>query len=243
MLQSVLELIYPPQCLSCDATIAEPGGLCGACWGGLTLAVDPFCDLCGLPLPGPADAAEGRLLCDECLEDGRPWLTGRTAFVYEGTGRRLVLALKHGDRTDLARPLGAWMARAGRDIVPDGAVLVPIPLHWRRRVGRRYNQAALLADAVGAALGVPSAPEALRRTRATRPLDGHTRAQRRAALLDAISPGAGSETLLSGRPVVLIDDVMTSGATFEAAALAVHKAGAASVRVLSLARVPRGPYF
>jgi len=243
VLQSVLELIYPPQCLSCDETIAEHGGLCGPCWSGLSLAVDPFCDLCGSPLPGPAEASEGRLLCDDCMSGGRPWLSGRTAFLYEGTGRRMVLALKHGDRTDLARPLGSWMARAGRDMVGKDAILVPVPLHWRRRVQRRYNQAALLADAVSHALGVPTAPQALRRTRPTRPLDGHTRAQRRAALADAISPCAGAGALMAGRTVVLVDDVMTSGATFEAAASAARSAGAAAIHVLSLARVPRGPYF
>lgn len=238
MLESVLRVIYPPTCLACDTPVAEPGGLCGPCRAGLDLALDPACAKCGLPLPGQPSSADPQALCDACLVLDRPWRAGRTAFVYDGTARRLILALKHGDRTDLARPLGRWMARAAAPMLAPGTVIVPIPLHWRRRVRRRYNQSALLATALAREIDAPAALDALVRTGATRSLDGLGRAERFETLRGRIAVAPGRAGGLAGRPVCLVDDVMTSGATFDAAARAVLAAGAREVCVVSLARVP-----
>ncbi len=233
--------VFPPACLACGEPTEDAHGLCGPCWreAGFLLGA-MVCDLCGAPLPGRDDGTAA--LCDGCLAAPHPWDRGRAVMPYRGTGRVLALALKHGDRSDLARPMGRWMARAARPLLEDGgrAVLVPVPAHWTRLFGRRYNQAALLARSAGAALGAPVAPDALVRRRRTASL-GHKGARdREAELSGAIAPHPLWGRLLEGRTVILVDDVLTTGATLGASALAAREAGAASVRVLVLARAARG---
>lgn len=236
-LQSVIHALYPPQCASCGALAESDFALCGTCWrdahfiGGLT------CDHCGTPLPGEDRGEE--ILCDDCLRIARPWVQGRAVILYRDVGRRLVLALKHGDRAELARPVGAWMARVAKVMIRDGMIVVPVPLHRWRLFRRRYNQAALLSARLAAEAGLDHLPDALIRTRATRPLDGHSRDARFAALDGAIRAHPRHAHRLRGRSVLLVDDVMTSGATLAAATGALHAAGADQVFVQVLARVAK----
>ncbi len=236
LLQSALRLVYPPRCIACGAPVAGEFGLCGSCWAEAGFLSGLACDACGVPLPG---AGSGVHHCDTCLAAPRPWVRGRAAMLYGGTARRLVLGLKHGDRTDLARPLGHWLARAARPLVDSGTLLVPVPLHWRRLVARRFNQSALLARAAARELRVECCPDLLIRRRATRPLEGMTRAERQATLADAIAPHPRRGARARGRAVLLIDDVLTSGATLAAATAAAREAGATRVDVAVLARVAR----
>lgn len=237
LMQSVIRAVYPPQCVSCGGLTEAEFGLCGPCWrdahfiGGLT------CDHCGVPLPG--DGRGEQVLCDDCLRIARPWAQGRAVFLYRDTGRSLVLALKHGDRTDLARSAGAWMATAAGPLIRDGMVVVPVPLHRLRLLRRRYNQAALLAQRLAQVAGLAIVPDALIRRRRTRPLEGHTREARFAALDGAIAVHPRRAAAIAGRPVLLVDDVMTSGATLTAATEALHAAGATEVCVQVLARVAK----
>lgn len=227
-------ILFPPQCLDCGAGVAGDGALCPACWREAEFIGACHCERCGLPLPG--DGEEAGLACDECLVRTRPWDRGRAALVYAGSGRRLVLALKHGDRPDLAPPLGQWLAAAARRLVQPDMVVVPVPLHPRRMMARKYNQAALLGTAVARAHGLRLEAAALRRTRHTPMQDHGSVADRFANVEGAVEVAARIRARLEGRPVLLVDDVMASGATLGAAASALAAAGTGPVSVAVLAR-------
>lgn len=233
-MQSVIRAIYPPQCVSCDTQTAEEHGLCAACWRETRFIHGLICDGCGTPLMGEGS---GPLHCDDCMTIARPWAQGRAALVYDGIGRKMVLGLKHGDRSDLAVPAARWMLHAGRDIVVKGMVVVPVPLHWSRLLSRRYNQAALLSARIAKALGGVHVPDALLRPARTAKMESYSRDARFAALQGAMVPNRRRAHLLAGRDVLIVDDVMTSGATLSAATEAAHAAGAQRVCVLALARV------
>lgn len=234
-LQSIIRTIYPAQCVACDAPTESEFGLCGTCWRETKFIGGLVCDTCGTPLPGED---QGEVVqCDDCMTIARPWDRGRSALIYTGIGRRLVLSLKHGDRTYLARPAAMWMARVARPLLHDDTVLVPVPLHWVRLVRRRYNQAALLVHALGKEVDRPVCADALLRPKKTKALQGHNRDARFAVLADAIVPNPKRVAQIAGKSVLLVDDVMTSGATLAACAEAATAAGATNVSIVTLARV------
>lgn len=237
-MQALLQVVYPPQCLICDARVTSDFGLCASCWRDTPFITGLTCTKCGTPLPGEDDAAE--VLCDDCLTIARPWAAGRAVMTYHDNARKLVLALKHGDRIDLARPLSAWMQRAAAPILKPGMLVAPVPLHWLRLIKRRYNQSALLSAAVARMAGLEHCPDLLQRTRHTGSQDGLTRDGRFANMEDALKAHPRRAARIEGRHVLLVDDVMTSGATLAAAAEACIAAGAADVSVLVLARVVKG---
>lgn len=236
MLQSLIHVIYPPQCVMCEAQTASDFALCGPCWAETPFIEGLCCDACGAPLPGQGDTSES-ILCDDCMKIARPWSKGRSALVYKDRARRLVLSLKHGDRTDLSRAAGPWMARAGRDIITPDAVIVPVPLHRFRLLRRKFNQAALLAREIAQVTETECIADAVLRRKKTAPLEGHSRDQRFDILVDAIVPNPKRLAQLKNRKVIIVDDVMTSGATLAAATEACYAAGANNVCVLALARV------
>lgn len=236
-LQGALQLLYPPQCISCSAPVQSDFGLCTDCWRETPFISGMVCDQCGVPLPGQ-DAQE-RALCDDCMTIARPWDRGRAALMYRDNGRRLVLALKHGDRMDLVHPASNWMLKAARPILQPGMLVVPVPLHWMRLVRRRFNQAALLSRAIAKAARLDHCPDALVRTRTTGSQEGKTRDARFANLVGAFRVPKSRERRIEGRDILLVDDVMTSGATFAAITEALFSTHARSVSVLSLARVAK----
>lgn len=237
-MQTLVQLVYPPRCLTCGGLVESDFGLCGACWRDTPFVSGLSCDLCGVPLPGQSDREEH---CDECLQMPRPWAHGRAALIYRDRGRRLVLALKHGDRQDIARPAARWMARVARNVVRPETLIVPVPLHVRRHLKRRFNQAALLAEGMAAELGCDWAPDVLHRSNATPSLDGKSREERFSALDGQLTIRENRRSLVAARPVMIVDDVMTTGATLTAAAEACLAAGAEQVCVTVLARAAKDP--
>lgn len=233
--QTALKLLYPPRCIGCDERVETEFGLCGPCWRGTPFIGGTVCDACGAPLIGPADGF--RLECDDCMANPRPWRQGRSVLLYQDRARQLVLALKHGDRTDIARPAGGWLARAAAPLLADMPLIAPVPLHWQRLLKRRYNQSALLSRSLARVTGLDHCPDLLLRPARTDPLEGKTAAQRFAMLEQAVRLHPRRSGRLRGRSVLLVDDVMTSGATLSACTRACLSGGAIDVFVLTLARV------
>lgn len=234
-LQSVILAIYPAQCVACDAPTEDDFGLCAACWRETQFIGGLVCDSCGVPLPGE-DHGE-TVQCDDCMTIARPWDRGRTVLAYSGVGRRLVLALKHGDRTELARPAARWMAQKIPDWAGIDTIFVPVPLHWLRLLRRRYNQSALLAQEIAKVMNTPVCVDALLRPKRTATLQGHSRDARFSELAGAILPNPKRLAQIADKHVILVDDVMTSGATLAASAEAVMAGGARNVSIVTLARV------
>jgi ComF family protein len=224
----------PPRCLLCGEIVGEPEALCGRCWAGITFFAPPWCAKCGLPFAYPMD--EGAV-CGACARDRQVWDRARAVLRYDKRSRQLVIALKHADRTHMAGAFGRWMRRAGGEVLDGADLLLPVPLHWTRLFQRRYNQAALLAQAIHKAGGPPVALDWLVRRRRT-PSQGHLgplareRNVRSAFVLRKGCP-------VAGRRVVIVDDVMTTGATAAECARVLRRAGARSVGVLTLARAVR----
>jgi len=232
-----LDLLLPPTCLTCDAPVDEPGQLCLTCFSATVFLTEPLCRRCGLPFTHVAEGGPDAL-CRSCRAEPSPFGRARGALRYDEQAKKMILPLKYADRTELAPALARHMARAGAALLRETELLVPVPLHRRRLRARRYNQAALLARALSAQSGVLHLPDALCRVRHTEPL-GDRGVEERARIMQgavAVRPARASQ--LRGRRVLLIDDVMTSGATAAACAHALRQAGAAAVDVLVAARVP-----
>ena len=233
----LLDLLLPPVCVACRRPVERAHGLCATCWSGLAQIERPYCDRLGIPFG--YDIGEGALSA-QAIADPPVFDRARAAVLFEGAARDLVHALKYRDRTEVAKLMGRMTARAGRDLLGDADVLVPMPLHRHRLWTRKFNQAVLLADEVGRLAEVAVAPEVLLRIRPTRPQVGLGEAERIANVRGAFRVPAARRGAVEGRAVVLVDDVLTTGATAAAATRALKRAGAARVDVLTFARVAAG---
>jgi ComF family protein len=233
-LRLALDLVLPPLCPSCREALGDGVGLCAACWTKLSFIEPPYCARLGIPFlydPGPG------LLSMEAIADPPAYDRARAAVRYDDVARALVHNFKYGDRLDLAPLMGRWMARAGRELLAEADALIPVPLHWRRLWARRFNQSASLAAAIAQPNGVPVLHSALKRVRATAQQVGLSKAQRADNVQGAFAVPPEEKGHVAGRRVLLIDDVLTSGATVDTCARALLRAGAAHVDVLTFARV------
>lgn len=229
-----LDLLLPPRCLSCGVTVPVLGTLCVACWREITFLGAPCCACCGYPFDFDL-GSNG--LCGACAAHAPAFDRARAVMRYDDSSRELVLALKHGDRLHLAPTLAQWMRRAGAELLAEADLLVPVPLHWTRLFARRYNQAAVLALAMARPEGLAVSADCLIRRRRT-PSQGRKNAlARRRNVAGAFALRREGE--VRGKRILLIDDVLTTGATVEECARVLKRAGAAGVDVLALARAVR----
>jgi ComF family protein len=236
---TALDLVFPPCCLACRKATAGHGALCPACWGRINFIDRPYCERLGTPFP--YDLGIEGLHSPEAIANPPAYGRARAVARFEeGPARTLVHRLKYSDRMELAKPLGLWMARAGHEILAEADLLVPVPLHRRRLIWRRFNQANALAASVARACGKKVDPFALVRVKPTTPQVGLSRAQRATNVQGAFSVPQEARLAVEGRAIVLVDDVMTTGATLNAAARALLRAGARRVDVLVFARVVTG---
>jgi len=231
--RALLDAVLPPLCLGCNEITTVPGALCATCWQSFSFIAPPQCARCGAPFARDI----GQALCVDCLVRPPRFRRARSALIYDGRSRRLVLPFKHGDRTDMGPAYGRWMARAGAEVLGDADLVVPVPLHWRRLFMRRYNQAVLLARALARDRGIRVAPDLLRRRRWTGSQAGRRGKERRRNVRRAFDVHPRWQAELDGKTVLLVDDVMTTGATVDACVQALQLGGAAHVDVLTLARV------
>jgi ComF family protein len=231
-----LDIIYPPACLACRKATAAHYALCSECWGAMRFIERPYCERLGTPFA--QDLRSPSLISPEAMADPPVFSRARAVARYDdGPARRLVHRLKYSDRLELAGPMGAWMARAGAEILGDADLIVPVPLHRFRLISRRFNQAATLAHSVSKLSAVPVDPQALVRVKQTPPQVGLSRPQRAGNVQGAFRVAEEAKPRLSGMRIVLVDDVLTSGATANAASRALLRGGAKNVDVLVFARV------
>jgi ComF family protein len=231
--RATIDLALPPLCPACRQPVADQG-LCATCWSKLSFITRPYCERLGIPFvydPGPG------LLSMEAIANPPSYGRARAAVRFDEVSRALVHALKYGDRLDLAPMMGRWLERAGQELLADADALVPVPLHWRRLWARRFNQSAALAKTVAARTGLPIATGALTRVKPTIQQVGLSRPQRAANVQGAFRVPEAGRAAVAGRRLVLIDDVITSGATVDGCARALLRGGAARVDVLVFARV------
>lgn len=234
LFRAALDVALPPLCPACREPLGDGVGLCAGCWSKLSLIEPPYCARLGIPFaydPGPG------LLSMEAIANPPAYERARAAVCYGDIARALVLGFKYGDRLDLAAMMGGWMARAGHELTRDADAIIPVPLHWRRLWARRFNQSAALAMAISRICGVPVLHEALRRARATPQQVGLSKTQRADNVQGAFRVPPERKAEIAGRRLLLIDDVLTSGATADTCARALLRAGAAAVDVLVFARV------
>jgi len=232
----VADVALPQLCPSCREPV-DGAGLCPACWSKLSFIAPPYCQRLGIPFAFDSGAG---LLSMEAIADPPAYNRARAAVRYDDVARKLVHALKYGDRLDLAPTMGRWMARAGGELLADADALVPVPLHWRRQWARRFNQAALLAQIIARTNGRVVAHGALKRVKATPQQVGLDKSERAHNVQGAFRVPAAGRAEVAGRKLLLIDDVLTSGATIDACTRALLRVGATSVDVLVFARVVAG---
>ncbi len=233
LMQGGMNMLLPPHCGACDTAVDMPGRLCADCWSKVGFIVAPYCARCGTPFE---IEAENGALCAACMRTPPAYRRARAAILYRNVGRDLVLVLKMADRTWIAPALGGWMAGAGAELLRDADLIAPVPLHRWRLLSRRFNQSAMLAAAASRASGATLMPDLLVRARATKSQARLSAVERRHNMLGAFRLRRRHAELVRDKSILLVDDVITTGATAEACVKALLGGGAAAVDVLTLAR-------
>jgi ComF family protein len=232
--RAAVALFYPPSCIGCGGATGTAHTLCARCWGEVRFIERPYCERLGTPFAVDLGVT---LLSPAAMADPPVFDRARAVARYDDVARKLVHRLKYSDRLDCAQALGTMMARAGAELTAEADVIVPVPLHRWRLWRRRFNQAMALASVVARESGVPCDPFLLARVKRTQSQVGLTRAQRQENLQGAFRVPADAKGRLADKRVLLVDDVLTTGSTANAAARALLRGGAKAVDVLAFARV------
>ena len=228
----IADLILPPTCTACQTRVAAHDTLCAKCWRGIDFIRPPLCDRLGIPLPYDTGGVQVSALA---VADPPDFERARAVALYNGLMREMIHDLKYGDAHHVRRLFGRWMVEAGAELLQTCDVIAAVPLARGRLLKRRFNQSQILANEIARTSGKPAAPLVLARIRATRAQVGLSRGERQRNVAGAFAVRPGQAAAIAGRSVLLIDDVITTGATASAAARALKKAGAARVDVLALA--------
>lgn len=230
----VIDFALPPLCMGCGGPVSLQVGLCASCWSAIDFIERPYCEVSGLPIA--FDTGEPQMR-PEFIDNPPPYARARSVMRYNQASARLILRFKYADRMEAAPAFARWMARAGADLLEGAELVLPVPLHRGRLFSRRYNQAGELARRLADLHHLSFAADLLDRVRATRPQVGLSGAARRRNVAGAFRLASGAGTRIEGKTIVLVDDVITTGATIDACARVLSAAGAREVRVLALARV------
>lgn len=234
-LAPVVDIVFPPRCPLCGAGIAAQNGLCAECWGTLAIPGEPDCGLCNRPIA--SDAVEVGAICGPCLAEPPQHAGIAAATLYNPASRKLVLAFKHGRRIALASMMARLIAARLPEKVDTAWLIVPVPLHRWRLWRRGYNQSALLAREIARLGRGTVCVDGLRRRKPTPSLGGLGRLARQRVMTGAIEVAATRKAQVKGARVLLVDDVLTSGATTNACVSALKRAGAKEVVIACFARV------
>ncbi len=232
-----LDLIIPPSCLACREPIATHDSICAACWREIRFVRAPLCDRLGLPMPFDPG---GTVISAAAIAHPPDYDRARAVALFSAVMRDLIHQFKYADAHHARTRFGKWLAGAGAELIADCDLILPVPMHRRRLLTRRYNQAAILARELARQENMPFAPTLLVRRKATRSQVGLTTPQRRANVAGAFRLARGAEKRIAGKRILLIDDVITTGATTNACARTLKRGGATGVDVLALAIRPPG---
>lgn len=230
----LLDMVLPHTCGLCREVMNSGQSLCADCWGGLQFIARPHCDCCGLPFA--FDLGPGAL-CAKCVEKRPSFTAARAALKYDDHSKQMILAFKHGDKIHLRGLLAKFLYQSGKDVLQGANLIAPVPLHWWRMVKRKYNQAALLSSEIANYSGLDHEAHLLLRKKRTVPHENMSRDEREKNVSKAFTVNPKYVDSVKGKIIVLVDDVMTSGATVNECAKTLLKQGVAEVRVLTLARV------
>lgn len=230
-------VLFPDPCIGCGRHVSRAGGLCPDCWQNIDFIDNPCCAITGAPF---SHDFGDNIVSAEAIANPPDYDRARAVCVHDAIGRDLVTSLKYGNRLDVAPAMAGWMVRAGAELIDQADIVVPVPLHRFRLWQRRYNQSAELARAIARKTDLPLADQALIRRKHTKPQVGLTAAQRKTNVAGVFKVPQHAKIMVAGRSVLIVDDVLTTGATINAAARALKKAGAEQVLVLTFSRVVSG---
>lgn len=230
----LLNILLPPRCIACGVQVQEAHNVCGVCWKELEFISDPRCGSCGFPLE---EGAKTGSMCGYCIQHTPPYDAGISILAYNNISKKLISEFKYADRQHGLPRFVQWMSSFGRPVLESADIIAPVPMHWRRMLARSFNQSALLASAIAKKHKISYQPQLLRRVKHIPPQASLTRKQRLKNIKGAFILNARYKGRLKDKHIVLIDDVITTGATMKECAKALKKSGAAKVSFLTLARV------